>query len=181
MSVTSQLKEYLRGSEFRDGLVQQYTRFEILSEGGLRTAAANLIREKLQTLGDAAMDYRVTCEVRLKEIRVVPDILIWKKGHPRIWIELKDTKQFDQKRAERDWQKLQTCRKRFLTVKAGYLIYVARHGDGKIPIKRDRNTRRYWLVEIAVKPRISDFIRWDKEYSQRAHYAPKKVLRQEVS
>ena len=76
---------------------------------------------KIHALGSSAADYQVTCEVHLKRVNVVPDVLIWKKKHPRIWIELKDTRKFDPKKAQADWQKLQVYCKLYQTVKTGYL------------------------------------------------------------
>jgi len=174
MGVTSELKRYLHIVEFRDELVQQYTHFEILSEGGLRTAVANLLRAKIQTLGHPSEVYRVTCEARLRlpDVQIVPDVLIWKGGHPRIWIELKDSRRFNLKKAKDDWQKLQDYCKQCQTVKAGYLIFVARRNDRDFPIKRNRQTMRYRLVPIALEPHISGFERWELEYKRREHYKP---------
>lgn len=171
MAITTALKEYMHSSDFCKELVLQYERYEILSEAGLRTAIANLLRVKLQLLGELAEDYRVACETHLKDVNVVPDILIWKKKHPRIWIELKDTRRFDPKKAEADWLKLQDFCKLYPSVKAGYLIYVARY-DGVFPIRRDRQTIRYWPIKIALEHHISDFTRWETEYSRRAHCEP---------
>lgn len=174
MGVTSELKRYLHSAEFRDELVRRYQRYEILSEGGLRTTVASLLCAKIPTLGHPSEVYRVTCETRLRlpEVQVVPDILIWKGKHPRIWIELKDTGGFNRRRAENDWRKLQDYCKLCLTVKAGYLIYVARRSDRDFPIKRSRRTLRYWPVPIALEPHIPDFERWELEYRRREHYKP---------
>src|SRR5271166_3867489 len=122
MTVTRAIQEYLPSDEFRDALVRKNRRFEILSEGGLRTAVANLLDAKVKALGTQARGYRVTCEVHLKATKVVPDILLWKDRHPRIWIELKFTRIFDPKKAQSDWKKLQGQRKTYGSVKAGYLI-----------------------------------------------------------
>jgi hypothetical protein len=164
MGVTTDLKKYLHSDEFRDDLVRQYARFEILSEGGLRTAVANLLHAEIPTLGHSSKTYRVTCETRLRlpGAQVVPDILIWKGKHPRIWIELKNTRGFNLWRAKRDWEKLQNYCKECNTVKAGYLVYVARRGGRDFPIKRDRKTMRYWLVPIALNPHLPDFETWEK-------------------
>lgn len=174
MGVTSELKKYLHSVEFRDELVRRYQRFEILSEGGLRTTVANLLCAKIPTLGHPSEVYRVTCETRLRlpDVQVIPDILIWKGKHPRIWIELKDSRRFNLRKAEGDWQKLQDYCKQCLTVKAGYLIYVARRNDRDLPIKRNRQTMRYWLVPIALEPHTSGFEQWELEYKRREHYKP---------
>lgn len=171
MGVTTSLKRYLYSPEFCDELVSQYKGFEILSEAGLRTAVTNLLRMKIHALGSSAADYQVTCEVHLKRVNVVPDVLIWKKKHPRIWIELKDTRKFDPKKAQADWQKLQVYCKLYQTVKTGYLIYVARY-DGQLPVRRDRKTMKYRPIKIALRQHIDGFETWDEEYSRRAHYEP---------
>ncbi len=174
MGVTTDLRKYLYRAEFCSELVLRYKRFEILCEAGLRTAVANLLHEKLQEFGDSAKGYRVAPEVRLKEMNVIPDVLIWKNNDPRIWIELKDTKRFEAKKAQADWQKLRHYCKKCPTVKTGYLIYVARQSDGDISIRRDRQTTNLWPIRIPLEQHIVDFERWDKEYERRAHYLPSK-------
>lgn len=165
MGVATRLKEYLKSEEFQKDLIRGCQRFEVLSEAGLRTAIANLLKERL----DPAEDYRVSCEPRLRE-NVIPDVVVWKKEHPRIWIELKYTKRFDRKKAEADWAKLQKYREKYPSFWAGYLIYVARYNQGDFPIKRSRQTMRLWPIKISLKPNIKNFEQWEKEYKRRAHF-----------
>jgi hypothetical protein len=127
------IKDYLLGPQFSRRLVRRYKRFEILAEGALRSAVANLLRSKLSKIGGTAKGYRVTCETRLPDTNVVPDILIFRNGKPRIWIELKDTASFNPKAAEADWKKLQTFCPKYPTVKTGYFIYVARRASQEFP------------------------------------------------
>jgi hypothetical protein len=148
----------------------QYERFEILSEGGLRTAVVNLLNRKIQSLGKSAVDYRVVCELYLKHSKVKPDILIWRGKHPRIWIELKDTNRYDSGNATKDWEKLERHIEKYKTIKNWYLIYVSRCGKGDLKNPRNRDTMRSWLIKIAVKPFISNFDEWNEEYKRRAHY-----------
>jgi hypothetical protein len=169
MGVTVELKKYLHSAKFRDELVRQYERFEILSEAGLRTAVVNLLGAKIRALGNPAKGYRVVSEPHLAGVNRIPDVLLWKNRHPRVWIELKDTRRFDLHKAEADWQKLQNFCKQCSFVKAGYLIYVARE-EGDLGIKRTSQTRRYWLIPIALSQRIPKMERWEKEYHRRAHY-----------
>jgi hypothetical protein len=170
MGATSELKKYLHSLEFRDELISRYKCFEILSEAGLRTAVANLLCTKIRAIGQPAEGYRVTCETRLADVNVIPDVLIWKGRHPRICIELKDTRGFNRKKAEGDWQKLQDYCKQYLSVKAAYLIYVARLNIRDFTIKRSRQTLRCWPIPIELKPHIPDFKQWEAKYKQRAHY-----------
>jgi hypothetical protein len=136
------LNKYLRSIYFKRRLARGYANYEILSEAGLREAVAQAIRSKLRKLG-TAKQYRVTCEVYLPGPNVRPDTLIWKGKRPRIWIELKDTRTFERAFAERDWQKLQEVCAKYSSVKAGYLIYVARTGKKEFVIKRTRTTLRF--------------------------------------
>ncbi len=172
MTVTRQIKEYLHSTQFRNALVGKYSRFEILSEAALRTTIANLLGAKIRALASEAEGYRVTCEVHLPGAKVVPDILIWKNRHPRIWIELKATRHFDSTKAGADWDKLQTHCTRFPSVKAGYLIYVAKRNRGSMGIKRNNDTRRLWPIAIGLSDEIEDFEKWYGEYKRRAHYNP---------
>jgi hypothetical protein len=167
--VRRELKEYLHSPKFRDQLVRQYENFEILSERGLQEAVARLLRAKIRAIGNPARGYRVVAEPHLG-VNVVPDVLIWRNKSPRVWIELKDTGRFDQKKAKADWEKLQTYFPLCSSLKSGYLIYVARSGDGPIGIKRDKHTRRYWPITITLSQHIPEFERWEAEYKRRAHY-----------
>lgn len=169
LPITMQLREYLNGDEFKQEVVERYRRFEVLSEAGLRTTVANLLQAKLTQLDAQKSGYCVSCEVHLPNTNVVPDILIWKKNDPRIWIELKDTKTFDSGKARADWEKLKTGCPKYPTIKAGYLIYVART-RGDFDVKRDRATMRYWPVTIVLEKFIEPFDAWNREYGQRAHY-----------
>ncbi len=169
MPITMRLREYLNGDEFKQEVVDRYRRFEVLSEAGLRTTVVNLLQAKLAQLDAQISGYCVSCEVRLPNTNVVPDILIWKKNDPRIWIELKDTKTFDSGKAKADWEKLKASCPKYPTIKAGYLIYVART-RGDFDVKRDRATMRYWPVTIVLEDFIQPFGAWNKKYGERAHY-----------
>jgi BMFP domain-containing protein YqiC len=50
MAVLREVNRYLRSDEFRLDIVKQYEQFEILAEGALRTAVANLLRQRLAAL-----------------------------------------------------------------------------------------------------------------------------------
>lgn len=172
MGITQEFKRYFHSPEFCGALAKKYERFEILSEGGLRTAVANLLEAKLHELGPAADSYRVTCEVHLKGANVVPDILVWKGKHPRIWIELKDTRSFSSSKARMDWEKLKKHREQCKFVKSGYLIYVARKRNrgGKADPKRDKETRRFWPIFICLADHLPEDSKWEKRYRDRSHY-----------
>jgi len=170
MGTTTAIKDYLRGSKFRRHLVGRYEKFEILAEGGLRTAVAQSLDHMLSKLGENAKSYRVTCETHLAGTNVIPDILIWRKEKPYIWIELKDTRTFNRVAAVADWNKLQTFCPKYPTIKAGYLIYVARR-DSEFPIKRSRATLRFWPIPIVLQTSMDcDFEEWNNKYKGLAHY-----------
>ncbi len=172
MTVTRAIQVYLHSNDFRDAVADSYRRYEILSEEGLRTAVANFLDAKVKALGAQAEGYRVTCEVHLKKTKVIPDILLWKGGRPRIWIELKFTRIFDPKKARDDWQKLQTQQREYKSVKAGFLIYVSRSPGGATGIKGSNATRRFRAIEISLSDQINGFKKWYDEYRRRAHYDP---------
>jgi hypothetical protein len=166
------IKDYLLGRQFEQRLVYRYKRFEILAEGGLRTAVAELLRSRLRQMAGTAKGYRVTCETRLLgENVVVPDILIYRNGNPRIWIELKDTASFTRKLAEADWKKLQAHCPKYKTVKAGYFIYVARRASQEFPIKRTRATLRFWAIPIVLENCMGSYFQeWNEKYKTLAHH-----------
>jgi hypothetical protein len=169
MPITMQLRAYLNSEEFKQQVVERNRRFEVLSEAGLRTTIANPLQARLTELDAQKSGYCVSCEVHLPSTNIVPDILIWRKNDPRIWIELKDTKTFDSRKARADWEKLKTSCPKYPSVKAGYLIYVART-RGDFDVKRDRATMRYWPITIVLEEHIQPFEAWNREYGERAHY-----------
>jgi len=164
MPTSTAIKNYLLGPHFRRRVVRRYKRFEILAEGALRNAVASLLQSKLSKIGGTAKGYRVTCETHLPDTNVVPDILIFRNGKPRIWIELKDTALFNRKAAEADWKKLKSFCPKYPTVKAGYFIYVARRASQEFPIKRTRATLRSWAIPILLEYCMgSDFQEWERK------------------
>lgn len=171
MPTSTAIKDFLLGPQFSRRLVRRYRRFEILSEGALRTAVVNLLRSTLRKIGGTAKGYRVTCETHLPDTNVVPDILIFRNGKPRIWIELKDTASFNRKAAEADWKKLKALCPKYPTVMAGYFIYVARRASQEFPIKRTLATLRFWAIPILLEYCMgSDFQEWNEKYKTLAHY-----------
>jgi hypothetical protein len=170
-TVSRQLKEYLTGKVFQRQVVRAYERYEVLSEGALRTLVVRLLRAKLKRIGVAAREYRVTCEDFLLADRAKPDILLWKGRHPRFWIELKDTRVARRSAAQADWDKLAEHCPKYKTIKGGFLVYVFREGAQDSLMKRTKDTRRLWSVSIRLKDFIKDdFEAWDAEYARRAHY-----------
>ena len=176
MTTSSALHRYLIGDEFKQSLVRDYRRFEILAERGLQSSVQRLVRRKLRGFGGTATGYRVSCETRLGS--KIPDLIVWKNGKPRFFIECKDTSGFKLGSARKDWEKLKTLCPEYASVKGGYLIYVAR--------KRDKDFeshvfvgkhRRVTLVKIILAEHFGkDFAEWEAEYTKRAHYeipAPK--------
>ena len=171
MGTLRTLNLFLHGKKFRQQIVSKYQRFEILAEGGLRTAVANLLDAKLRTMSGTAKTYRVSCEQRLGN--VIPDILVWKDKAPRFWIELKDTRTFNKASANADWEKLRKYLPMYASIKSGFLIYVARKRSKRglqFPIKRGRDTLRLWPIPIILQDEIGGFEEWNKEYKRREHY-----------
>ena len=84
--------------------------------------------------------------------------------------------------AEADWKKLQEFRQIYPSVKAGYLVYVARTGAKEFPIRRSRATLRFWPVPIVLEQHMNcDFQKWNAEYKTRAHYRSAKQLAKAAS
>lgn len=182
MTSSRALNLYLRGPHFKHQIIRGYERFEILSEGALRTAVALAIQTKLSKIRGTAERYRVTCETRLPGSNVVPDILIWKNDDPRFWVELKDTRTFNRAAAEADWMKLQTFCPKYSSIKAGYFIYVARTSAREFPIRRSRATMRFWAIPLVLQNEMRcDFKAGDAEYRRRAHYRSEQVLTKSAS
>jgi hypothetical protein len=171
MTTTSAIENYLRHRHFKRPLVAAYERFEILSELGLQATLGRLLQQRLGEIG-AAENYRVTCGVRLNYTNVAPDILIWRKGDPRFWIEIKDTASFNDAKVQEDWKKLQKycCRKFYPSVQGGFFIYVARRGRD-FPQELCPSTPHLYALPIILEHELGDkFESWEQEYQRRAHY-----------
>jgi len=174
-TISRVIKDYLKSAGFKRQVVRAYERYEVLTEADLRGLVARLLRSKLRAIRSApANRYTVATEVFLRDDRVKPDVLVWRGGKPRFWIELKDTRAFMPLSANTDWKKLQRCCRKYKSVNAGFLIYVARKGRAEdCSIVRTRRTLRLWAISIRLKDYISNFERFDREYIRRARYTRK--------
>jgi hypothetical protein len=61
-TVSRQLKDYLTGKVFQRQVVRAHARYEVLSEGALRTLVVRLLGATLKRIRGVATQYRVTCE-----------------------------------------------------------------------------------------------------------------------
>jgi hypothetical protein len=173
MSVLSELHAYIRGAEFKQQLVRDYKRLEIMAEGGLRNAVCRLLRRRLRSVGGPAQQYQVIAEARLYLCNVIPDVSVWKSGKPRFVIECKDTSRFDAQTADKDWEKLKNISSKYPSVKRGYLIYVARKRDEEFRLTECVGKCRMTLIKIILSDRISNFHEWEAKYLERLRYVPK--------
>src|SRR6266404_2926885 len=109
MTTSRAIREFLSSAKFERQLVRAYERYEILTEADLQTITAEALRRTLRIIRrsvESASHHVVTCNPRFKACDGIPDILIWKNGKPRFWVELKDRTKFHENVAGDDWEKL---------------------------------------------------------------------------
>jgi hypothetical protein len=131
------------------------------------------LRRKLLATDKAdEFEYRVSSENSLFGIR--PDITIWRKGVPRIFIELKDTAFFKKISIDSDWEKLHKFVYEHSTLTAGFFIYVSRKDNRAFHVLRTKNHRRLVDIPIVLEEQFEalgeDFYSWDEEYKKRVTY-----------
>jgi hypothetical protein len=178
VSPSLEVRNYLRSSRFKGWLIDEYSRHRVLSEADLQELVIRAARRVLRRRGATAA-FRVHSNRYMKDCGNHPDVSVSKNGRPRLWIELKDTKFFNQKLAQEDWKRLQTAQKTYGgTFKAGMLIYIARCGKPKVPpFAPTRKNSRLSMVVIALKDELTmnntDFAKWNSKYRQLARCAAK--------
>src|SRR5262249_28793934 len=95
-----------------------------------------------------------------------PDIVVFKRERPWVFIELKESRRLTTETAEQERKKLFTARQKF-PLRRGYLIYVARYRSGKVlPPMQGVGSRFVCEVPILMQDKwnIEDIAKWEKEY-----------------
>jgi hypothetical protein len=122
--------KFMFDGEFGKELRKVYLAYGILSEADLQAFAWMLICDFVKEHG-SAQKFKVLNKPYFKDLRIHPDIAIFRKEKPWVLVELKESRRLTERSAQKEWDRLILAKKR-MRAKKGYLVYVARWGDKKI-------------------------------------------------
>lgn len=164
------LHAYITGT-FARVLREKYERFEILSEADLQALSWSLLQSFFQE-NDPKRRFRVLNKPYLKDLRIHPDLVIFKRRKPWVLIELKERKRLTEQRARREWDRLIEVRKH-LRPRRAYLVYVARWGDGKaLRGPKGAGAKFFFEVPIVLQSIWTDehVAQWEKDFQKWSKY-----------
>jgi hypothetical protein len=122
--------DFLTGA-FAKEVRSRYEQYQILSEADVQAFAWLLIKNFFEEYDPEGLRFRVFNKPYCKDLRIHPDLAVFKRGKPWVMIELKERKILSERSARREWDRLIAARK-CLRPKRGYLVYVARYGELKV-------------------------------------------------
>lgn len=159
---------------FKKRLLESYEKYEICSEADLECHARNLISDFLEEADPEGKRFRVSVKPYFKDIRIHPDIAVFKRDKPWVLLELKERKQLSEKSARNEQRRLikaqQHCHPR---PKRGYLVYVSRYGDKRALSGPRREGARFFfeipivLEECWTRERVAE---WEQEFKRRSKF-----------
>jgi hypothetical protein len=121
---------FIKGS-FSKHIRNAYEDLAILSEADLQALAWFLVRDFLLQYDPGARKFKVLNKPYFKDLRIHPDLAVFRRKKPWVLIELKERKKLTSRSARKEWNRLIRARK-LLKPKRAYLVYVARWGNGRV-------------------------------------------------
>jgi hypothetical protein len=153
-------------------ILDYYQNLQILSEADLQSIVWKLLTEYIQVNDPKPYEFKVLNKPYLKGLKIHPDIVIFRKGDPWVIIELKEKHVLNTLSATSEQERLIQNKSEF-KAKRGYLLYVARSGEGyALQGKKAVSAARYFfevpiilekvLTHDEYKKWVSDFKHWSK-------------------
>mgnify|MGYP001576698118 FL=1 len=108
----------------------------------------------------------------MKGLRLHPDIVIFRKRKPWVIIELKERKSLKNKTVQKELSRLLKSRELF-NAKRGYLLYVARYGDGTVLHGHKGSAARFFFeIPIVLQSvhSIDSIKKWEADFKFWAKY-----------
>ena len=155
--------------EFSKEIRKAYDNFLILTEADLQAHASVSIRKFFDRFNSATQKYKVFNQPQLKvqNIKMYPDIVVFKRRKPWIIVELKEVRELKQRARDKVVDRLEKAKTAF-HVKRGYLVWVARYGNERVRAGR-------FFVELPItleQFRLPDDIRsWELERDKWTKYS----------
>jgi hypothetical protein len=159
-------------------LLEPYKRHEILSEADLQAIAYQLVADYLIQQDPNRQVFQVFNRLYLKDVRIHPDIVIFKRNKPWVLFELKErrrrlTVRVATKERERLIKAREILRQGGLKARRGYLIHVAPFGDRRVLLgPKGRGARYFFEVPILLCEHWSDerVTKWTAAFAARAKF-----------
>lgn len=162
---------YLK-NELRICILEKYWNLDILSEADLQAVVWQLVSEFLKVHDPEGAMFNVLNKPFLKNLHVHPDIIVFRHRKPWVVIELKESKLLKPKTAQRERVRLLKSREAF-HAKRGYLLYVARYGEGKV-IHGPKGAGAHYFFEIPIVLQsvhtLASIKKWEKEFKYWSKY-----------
>lgn len=156
-------------------LRDSYTRFEILSEADLQALAWHLIREFLNEFSSKSK-FKVLNKPYFKDLRIHPDLAIFRKDKPWVLIELKESIQLRERTAKKERERLLRVKKK-TKAKRGYLVYVARWGKERV-LRGPKGKGAKYFFEVPItleKVHPESWVdAWEEQFRREAKYILRK-------
>ncbi|MGH9858972.1 MAG: hypothetical protein ACRD5F_02990 [Candidatus Acidiferrales bacterium] len=163
---------FLRGP-FRKSIRETYEKYLILSEADLQAFAWSLIVEFFRENDPTGRRFRVLNKPYCKDLRIHPDLAVFKRSKPWVLVELKERRKLSVRSAKREWKRLIRAREH-LCPKRAYLVYVARYGDSKaLDGPKGKGARYFFELPIVLedswtRERIQA---WEPEFKKWSKFA----------
>jgi hypothetical protein len=150
---------FIRG-EFRKRIREAYKFPEIFCESDLQSLAWTLIRDFVNQSGDGKM--RVLNRPYFKDLKLYPDLVVFKRNKPWVVVELKEKKQMGSSSIEKEKKKILRVRDKIRRIhakhpKRGYLIWVSRYATVQVMKgPKGDGAKFYFEIPIALDEWMSD-------------------------
>jgi hypothetical protein len=159
-------------------LLESYKQYEILSETDLQAIAYQLVADYLVQQDPDRQVFQVFNRLYLKDVRIHPDIVIFRRNKPWVLFELKERRRrlpvrVATKERERLIKAREILRQGGLKARRGYLIYVAPFGGRRALLgPKGRGARYFFEVPILLCEHWSDerVKQWMTTFSARAKF-----------
>ena len=157
-------------------LLRNYLNYEIISEADLQSIVWNYIATFIKENHKKVTDFKVLNKPYLKELKIHPDIIVFRKNKPWVIMELKESKKLKPKSAKKERERLLEVKHHFgKSVKRGYLLFVTRYGEEKILRgPKGRGARFFFEVPISLEAHFPDNIEiktWESDFKSWAKYS----------
>ena len=157
-------------------LLHDYLNYKIISEADLQSIVWNYISAFIKENPEKISDFKVLNKPYLKELKIHPDIIVFRKNKPWVIMELKESKKLKPKSAIKELERLLEVRRHFgKSVKRGYLLFVTRYGEEKILRgPKGRGARFFFEVPISLEAHFPDNMEiktWESDFKSWAKYS----------
>ena len=163
--------------DLRKELIHRYQSYEIFSEADLQALVGQLLKAFIEQYDTKPERFMVLHKPYLKDLRIHPDLVIFRKGLPWIAIELKETKKANTSSATKDYLRILNVRSKFKSLKRGFLVYLSRYGDTTDLKKPKQGNRFIFPVPVILEEFFpeDEVKKWEQGFKKWAKYVSPKI------